>query len=164
MPGSARAVTPSWWGSTAPSVITPLGGATWIGGDFQFASAGKILGLRAYNRGTDVKHCMANIWQFSPNPLRLLHAHHFRDGSYASLAWSQMWLRPYLPVVTGHTYRVAILRLSNYGVTSGALTSPVTNNGIIFMQSWSTTATMPITASLTPVTDAYGIDILFQAS
>lgn len=85
-------------------------------------------------------------------------------GAAATPKWHHLWFGKPIRIVVGDTYRLAAVFVGGgFYRTNAALTSPVTRNGIQFLNSWQTTSLDIGNAILTTNTNANALDVLFQA-
>jgi hypothetical protein len=130
---------------------------------FQVTSAGRLFGYRFYQSNVVLQPHWAVIGV--NDPVAVLSVHHAKYVAQSVDGWQQVWIRPTVKLVPGVNYRLAVLfPQGNYFRQNNGLTaSPVTHNGISFIQSFQTTSLEPITAGVTINLNANGVDVLFQS-
>lgn len=86
----------------------------------------------------------------------------FAGANPPAPGWRQAWIHPTYRVNTSLTYRLIIAVISYYYRNVGGLSSPVTRNGIKFMNSFVSTNLSPIAVPPTTTSDTNAVDVLFQ--
>lgn len=132
-----------------------------MGVTLAFTVPGKLLGFRFYKENGDIFQVNAAIYDNSLFFFRATKA--FYPATYAGpTGWQQAWICPQWRVDTTLEYRMIFGCFSYYYRNNGALSSPVTHNGIQFRNSFTSTVISTIAVPPTTNTNANAIDVLFQ--
>lgn len=119
------------------------------------------MGFRCYVDNT--KDGNYNVLMWKRDAQEIVIAERFRVRATTGNQWHQTWRLPRYRVDTSIVYRFAVL----YGggaryQTNNALTSAVTHSNITFENGFTTTAIHPVLATITLLTTAMGVDVLFE--
>lgn len=155
----------SWWDATIPTVGPTGTTTTRVGVRFRVTVPGRINGFRFYD-SFGIGAANQTIFQLMDwATTRLIYvAESFQAPSANTAAqWNQKWFRPWFRPVVGHDYLLTALYIGGgFFRTNSSLTTPVTHNNITFVSSFQSTALDMSSASLTELTNANAVDILFQ--
>ena len=155
-----KAVT--WWELAAPPTGPTGTATTWVGNAIQFSVPGRLAGLSRYDNSVYDGNLVGWIWDFDANTNKLALVWRPR-ASTASNAWHQAWFRPWLRIVVGHRYYVAVLYQNGnfFRYNNRLATPPRTVNNIQFWNGFQSTALYPFATAPTTNTNANAIDVLF---
>ena len=161
MPRPHGTQSASWWGAGVPTSGPTGTTALWLGLNVQFVHPGRLFGVRGYRQSSFSEGLVGHFWNTS-GP-QMLSGFAFKDV-VTGTGWQQCWLHPTVRVNTSDVYAIGVLFAQGGRMQStGALTIPVTHGDLTFRAGWTSTNLAPWLVVPTPNSNAYGIDVLFQA-
>ena len=136
---------------------------TWIGARIQFTVDGRVQGIRQYIAPRSSMSNLLVLMDYTTRRNYLL-ATKWENSVGFTQRWVNSWIHPNFRITIGHDYAIFALAYSpTFSRSAGALTSPVTNSGITFVSGFEIATLDLQTATLTPNTNANGVDVLFLA-
>lgn len=162
-------LTPSWWGSTAPTVGPTGTATTWVAARYVFNAPGRIFGVRFWDAfGSGPAGVLVGIFSDVSSQEWFDAGVYFKpSGLILPSGWKNIWLRPAKRVDTADIYTVcALYRGGGFFRTNNAvpvLGTPVFHGHIGLRSSFQSTNLDPGNTSFAENLNANAVDVLFQA-
>ena len=150
----------SWWNSIPTT--GPTGTATtWVGNQLFFDVPGRVAGFRFYVANGQDGNSRCTMWNRDTVVVHV--ACVARPRITTGDQWQQVWFRPWLRIDETSLWRFAVCYPGGKFFRNNSILTGfgISRNGMTFHRGFTTTSLTPEIATITELSNAHAVDLLF---